>query len=119
MEGRVVNQFITVIALVLWLSISISGSHAAEGSEDQRVFYETHQPLAGLYEFANEQIVIGLIARADIIYFQRLSTGDMRFMAEDGSNYKFRYSPTRNSTDLTEGRIAFRMNPNGETLGLT
>ena len=113
------KQLITVMALVLGLSISISGSHAAEDSEDQRVFYETHQPLAGLYEFANEQIVIGLIARADIIYFQRLSTGDMRFMAEDDGNYKFRYSPTRNSTDLTEGRVAFRMSPSGETLGLT
>ena len=113
------KQLITVMALVLGLSISISGNHAAEDSEDQRVFYETHQPLAGLYEFANEQIVIGLIARADIIYFQRLSTGDMRFMAEDDGNYKFRYSPTRNSTGLTEGRVAFRMSPSGETLGLT
>ena len=83
------------------------------------MFYETHQPLAGLYEIGNEQIVIGLIAQADIIYFQRLSTGDMRFMAEDGGSHTFRYSPTRNLTDLTEGRVAFRLGPGGEARSLT
>ena len=117
--GVVIKRIITVFAAIFSLTIPVVGSYGAQGSEDQRIFYETHQPLAGLYEIANEKIVIGLIASADIIYFQRPSTGDMRFMAEDGGNYKFRYSPTRNSTDLTEGRIAFRMSTNGEAHSLT
>ncbi len=103
--------------LVFLLSVPNTESHA-QSSEDERNFYKTHQALAGVYETSQEKIVIGLIASADIIYFQRLSNGDMRFMAKDGSPHKFRYSPTRNSTELTAGRIDFRLNSDGELSSL-
>ena len=101
-----IKKGVAVIMAVIFLNFSIEEGHA-QVHDGARMFYETYQPLAGVYEIGKEKIVIGLIASAEIIYFQRLSTGDMRFMAEDGSKYKFRYSPTRNSTDLTEGRIVF------------
>ena len=113
-----IKPVLTVIAIVFALCIPIADSQSQD-NVDPRAFYELHQPLAGVYQTANEKIVIGLIAGADIIYFQRPSTGDMRFMAKDGGNYQFRYSPTRNSTDLSEGHIVFRLSAGGEVNGLT
>ena len=107
-----------VVIAVIFSTDIVLDKCQAQDNEDHRIFYETHQPLAGIYQTDDEQIVIGLIASADIVYFQRPSTGDMRFMTDDGGNHKFRYSPTRNSTELTEGRVAFQLNSHGESNSL-
>ncbi|MBD3298944.1 MAG: prolyl oligopeptidase family serine peptidase [candidate division Zixibacteria bacterium] len=93
--------------------------HEAHADSGPRAFYESHQHFAGLYETAHEPIIIGLIARADIIYFERLTTGDMRFMDNTDTENEFRYSPTRNVTDLTEGRIKFHTDASGQVDSLT
>ncbi len=68
-------------------------------------FEDSHRSYAGLYQAGDEFIVIGLIPSAQIIYFERLSTGAMRFLEPDGET--FRYSPTRNLTAQTAGSVRF------------
>ncbi len=77
----------------------------AQHDETNPSFEESHRSYAGLYRTDDEFIVIGLIPSAEIIYFERLSTGAMRFLARDGES--FRYSPTRNLTARTAGSVRF------------
>ncbi len=77
----------------------------AQHDETDPSFEDSHRSYAGLYRAGDEFIVIGLIPSAEIFYFQRMSTGAMRFLAPDGES--FRYSPTRNLTARTAGSVRF------------
>lgn len=108
---------VAIAALLVWPGFAINDCFA-QRTTDSRTFYETHQSLAGVYQTNVQSIVVGLIASADIIYFQLPETGDIRFMEKDGDSLRYRYSPTRNITDETEGRVSFVLNSQGNVANL-
>ena len=109
-----------VVRVLCGLSmLFIPGSPVAAQADDSiSGFITEHWRYVGLYEADSATLAIGLIAQAEVIYVQRLETGDMRFLEKTGE-HTFRYSPTRNTTEDTEGRIAFEAVGGGVAPSLT
>ena len=103
------RSLVTLLICLAALAPKVRGDEL----ESQRAFWRTHQDRAGLYRAGDQYLIIGIIPSAEIIYLERMSTGDMRFMRTADEPGVFRYSPTRNPTDEVEGTIAFRPVPNG------
>ncbi len=100
MSLRSAVRWVCLAALAATSTIS-----RAQDDETARGFRDSHGSHAGLYRTGDEFIIIGLIPSAEIVYFEHMSTGAMRFLARDGGS--FRYSPTRNLTAQTAGSVQF------------
>jgi dienelactone hydrolase len=103
---------LTLTAVIMFCVGLCTGNPAAADSEAY-AFLEDHAPFTGLYRWDDEFIAIGQIPEAEVFYMQRLKTGDMRFLNKTGAD-QWAYSPTRNVSDLIEGRIDFKKRQNGE-----
>lgn len=96
-RARIVNWAL----LLLFLS-----RHGLAQSENQR-FHEHHRPYAGLFDLENgEQLIIGLIPDASILYFSDMTTGAMRFLKRE-EEHRFSFGPTRSVTDPPVGWLQF------------
>ena len=104
--------------MLIILSLFLTSACYGQDENSGRAFYEAHKHLIGLYETADDKIVIGLIANAEIIYFENMSNGNMRFMAALDEKNRWRYSTTRNVTEDTGGEIKFHSGKNSQIDGL-
>lgn len=114
-------RFSTLLRFSTVVLILLCGSrHAvAQADADQRAFYEQHRPYAGLYDLGNgEQLIVGLLPEARIVYFSNLSTGAMRFLEPEGT-HRFSYGPTRSTTTPAAGHVQFALDEQGRPTRLT
>ncbi len=101
------------------LLLLVLNRHAfAQDEAEKQTFYEQHRPYAGLFDLENgEQVIIGLIPDATILYLSKMTTGDMRFL-ESEDEHLFSFGPTRSATNPAVGQVQFTLDENGTPTGL-
>jgi len=101
---------IFIVATSISLLIMTKGEVFAQtvAEHGTQAFAEIHKKYIGLYSCDDEFLVVGMFPSAEIIYFERMKTGDMRFLTRGKENAEYWYSPTRNATESKAGTVSFR-----------